>query len=140
MATILVAIVGATFAYWSWTSTEQQRTMITFTVGSGFSCSADGGGNITSSDVKLAPAACTNSMYAIQREVKVSTTQEAGKTIYLDMWLHIDSISANLTGTNNFKYALTTSSSGCTAGTVISSGNFSGVVANDDIKILNSKE
>ena len=136
----IALIVGITLAYWSWASTVEQKTMITFTVASGFTCSADGGGDITSNDVSLAPAACTNSMYAIQREVKVNTTQDAGTTIYLDMWLHVNSISANLTGTSNFKYALTTSSEGCTAGTVVSSGNFSGVAQNDDIKILSSKE
>ena len=136
----IALIVGITLAYWSWASTEQQKTLVTFTVASGFTCSADGGGDITSSQVSLAPAACTNSMYAIQRTVKVNTIQDAGKTIYLDMWLHVNSISANLAGTSNFKYALTTSSEGCTSGTVVSSGSFSGVAANDDIKILSGKE
>ena len=54
----------------------------------------------------------------------------------MDMWLTINSIGSGLSQSNNFKYALTTSSSSCTSN-VISSGNFNGKSANDKIQLLN---
>ena len=70
-ATITCLAIGSTFAYWTWSTSSAQATSVTFTVASGFNCSADGGGNITSSDVELVPAECTNSAYAIKRTVKI---------------------------------------------------------------------
>ena len=89
--TITALIIGFTFAYWTWESTSAQRTAVSFTIGNGFSCSADGGGNITSGDVQLMPTDCTDTTHAIKRTVKVSTTQSSGKTIYLDMGLKVNS-------------------------------------------------
>ena len=63
--TIVFTIIGGSFAYWSWQSTNAEKTNVTFTVGSTFSCSADGGGNITN-NVYFVPTDCTNSTYAIQ--------------------------------------------------------------------------
>ena len=139
IATIVVALIGATFAYWSWETTSGQRTAVSFTIGNGFSCSADGGGNITSSDVMLAPSTCTNETYAIKRTVKVNTTQNAGKKIYLDMNLKVNSIGTGLAGTTNFKYALTTGSNSCTDG-VVKTGNFSGATTNTEKPLLSNKE
>ena len=92
IGTVICLLVGSTFAYWSWSSNSAQATTVAFTVASDFSCSADGGGNLTSSDVELAPAKCTDPDYAIKRTVKVSTTQNSDKTIYLDMKLKVDSL------------------------------------------------
>ena len=44
---LILSIVGGTLAYWSWVTNTNQRTNVTFTLASGYSCSADGGGNIT---------------------------------------------------------------------------------------------
>ena len=138
-ATITCLAIGSTFAYWTWSTSSAQATSVTFTVASGFTCSADGGGNITSSDVELVPAECTNSTYAIKRTVKVSTTQDSGKTIYLDMKLKVDSISANLAASENFKYALTTSSTSCESG-IMAEGTFNGTSANDEIGRASCRE
>ena len=141
IATVIIAIIGGTFAYWNWQSTSGQRTNVTFTVASGFTCGADGGGDITNADVTLAPAACTNPAYAIQRTVTVTTTQDQGKEIALDMWLKVNNIGSGLSGTHNFKYALTTNSSSCTTD-VITEGDFYGAntTDNSEFKLLDGKQ
>ena len=53
----------------------------------------------------------------------------------MDMWLNINSIGSGLSNSQNFKYALTTSSSSCTSN-VITEGTFYGKVANDKIELL----
>lgn len=137
--TLIVMVVGSTFAFWTWQSSSAQKTNITLTMGNDFSCSADGGGNITSSQKTLAPAACTNSTYAIQRNVVVSTTQTQGKTIALDLWLKVNNIGSGLTGSHNFKYALTTDSSSCTSG-VVASGDFYGTGTGSELLLLDDEE
>ena len=131
---VIIAILGGTLAYWSWSSTNAQKTNITFTTGANFSCSADGGGNITNTNY-FVPTDCTNSTYAIKRTITTSITNSGSNPVYLDMWLNINSIGSGLSQSNNFKYALTTSSSSCTTG-VVSQGNFNGKVANDKIQLL----
>ena len=112
---IVFVIIGSTFAYWTWQSSEAQKTAVTFTVTSGFSCSADGGGNITSNDKQIIPATCTNNTYAIKRTVTVSPTiTNNDGDIYMDLWLKVNSIGSGLSNSQNFKYALTTSASNCT--------------------------
>ena len=136
--TITALLIGFTFAYWTWESTSTQRTAVSFTIGNGFSCSADGGGNLTSSDVMLAPADCTNSNYAIKRTVKVSTTQSSGKTIYLNMGLKVNEIGTGLANSSNFKYALTTSATSCNSG-IVASGTFQGTTTNSEVGLLDTK-
>ena len=133
IVTIIVTILGGTLAYWRWSSTSAQKTNVTFTVGSNFSCGADGGGNITGTS--LAPTDCTNSTYAIQRTITTSITNNSGEDVYMDLWLDINSIGSGLTNSNNFRYALTTSPSSCTTG-LINQGNFKGKIANDKVILL----
>lgn len=80
--TIIFTLSGGTLAYLNWRSAS--NTAITFTVEAGFSCAADGGGNIISSQVMLTPSSCTNSTYAIKRTVKVMPTVKSGK-MYMDL-------------------------------------------------------
>ena len=131
---IIMSILSGTLAYWSWASTSAQKTNVTFTVGSNFSCGADGGGNITNS-VRFAPASCTDATYALKRTITTSITNNGGEPVYMDMWLNINSIDSGLSGTSTFKYALTTSNSSCTTG-VVKSGTFQGKAANDKIQLL----
>ncbi len=138
ISVLVIAITGATFAYWSWSTSNAQKTEVTFTVASGFSCSADGGGNITSSNVQLVPASCTNSTYAIKRTVTVSPTINIDGGIYMDLWLKVNSIGSGLANSQNFKYALTTSSSNCTTG-VVAQGNFNGATTNTQKTLLHNK-
>ena len=140
IAVTIITVIGSTFAYFTWVSNTSQRTTVSFTSGAGFSCSANGGGNITSNDIHLAPTTCTDTARAIKRTVTVSPTitQNDG-AIYLDMWLKVNSIGTGLSNSQNFKYALTTSGTSCTSGTVVAQGNFNGTSANDQIPLLHEK-
>ena len=136
--TIVFTIMGGTLAYFNWQSSSEQNTAVTFTVASGFSCSADGGGSINNNSGTLAPAGCTNSNYAIQRTIKANVVNNRGANIYLDMWLNVNSIDSGLSNSDNFKYALTTDPESCTTD-VVSEGTFKGTKANDKVYILNGK-
>ncbi len=126
---VVLLLFGGTFAYLQWASSNSQKTNVTFTTASTFSCSADGGGNITSENYKLVPSLCTNEGYAIKRTVHVNatvdTTAPSYHPVYLDMWLKVNSISSGLAGTTNFKYALTRGGNSC-SDQVLARGNFSG--------------
>ena len=137
--TIVFTITGGTLAYWAWRTTDAQKTNITFTITSDFSCSADGGGNITSGSVKLIPTVVSSTTTAnyIKREVKVTPT--TGKTIHMDLWLDIITLDSGLSNSVNFRYAFTTSSTSNTEG-VVSRGNFYGKVANDKVVLLRGKD
>ena len=132
---VVIALLGGTLAYWNWQSTNAQKTNVTFTVNSTFSCSANGGGNITSNDIMLAPADCTNSTYAIQRTVTTNITNNGSDPVYMDLWLNVVSIGSGLSNSQNFKYALTTDSTSCTNG-VVSSGNFYGKANGSKVNLL----
>ena len=134
--TIIFTLSGGTLAYLNWRSAS--NTAVTFTVEPSFSCAADGGGNITSSQVMLAPSSCTNSTYAIKRTVKVMPTVESGK-MYMDLWLNINKLDTGLKNSDNFKYVLSTSSTSCTTG-VVASGNFKGKTAGSTVTLLEEKE
>ena len=140
--TIVFTITGGTLAYWAWRTTDAQKTNITFTITSDFSCSADGGGNITSGSVKLVPTVVSSTTTAnyIKREVKVNPTlNTVDKTIHMDLWLDIITLDSGLSNSVNFRYAFTTSSTSNTEG-VVSSGNFNGKVANDKVILLRGKD
>lgn len=59
--TIIFTVMGSTFAYLSWSSSEEQKTQVTFTKEAGFSCSVNGGGNIAEGDVILMPTVVNDS-------------------------------------------------------------------------------
>ena len=98
--TIIFTLVGGTFAYLNWESDNYRKTNITFTINPDFTCGADGGGNITSNDVNLIPADCTDSEYAIKRVVTTNVTTTGDKVVSLDLWLDINNISTNLSNSN----------------------------------------
>ena len=140
--TIIFTIIGSTFAYLSWSSSEEQKTNVTFTKGEGFSCSVNGGGNITTGDVILMPTVVNDSTtsYYIKRTITVNPTiTDSLLPIYMDLWLDINSLGTGLSNSLNLKYALTTSSTSPTTG-VVSSGNFNGKITGDKINLLTSKE
>ena len=140
--TIVFTIMGGTFAYWSWRTTDAQKTNITFTITSDFSCSADGGGDITSGSINLVPTVVSSTTTGnyIKREVKVTPTiNTTGKTVYMDLWLDIKTLGSGLSGTDYFKYSFTTESSSPEDG-VVYSGNFRGLVANNRVRLLLDKE
>ena len=131
---IIFTIMGSTLAYWTWQSTNAQKTDITFTVASNFSCGVNGGGNITNS-AYFAPTDCTNSTYAIQKTITTSITNNGSDPVYMDLWLNVVSIGSGLSNSQNFKYALTTDSTSCTNG-VQASGNFYGKTNGSKVNLL----
>ena len=136
---ILLILFGSTFAYWRWQTADNQRTNIILSVESGFNCTADGGGNITANDKKIAPASCVNSAYAIKRIVNVgSTITLSNVNVYLDLWLKVNLISPNLAASQNLRYALTTSSANCTTG-IVAQGNFYGAETGTKKTLLHNK-
>ena len=140
--TIIFTIIGSTFAYLSWSSSEEQKTNVTFTKGEGFSCSVNGGGNIAEGDVILMPTVVNDSTtsYYIKRTITVNPTiTDSLLPVYMDLWLDINSFGTGLSNSLNFKYALTTSSTSPTTG-VVSSGNFNGKITGDKVNLLTSKE
>ena len=138
--TVIFTIIGGSLAYFSWISSEAQKTNIVFTVERTFSCAADGGGSITNNSAIIVPTlvnSSTSSNY-IKREVKVTPTiNESGKTIYMDLWLDINKLDSGLSNSVNFKYAFTTSSTSNTTG-VIASGNFNGKVGSTNANEMTS--
>lgn len=85
---IIVIVGGGTYAYWSWSTSEEQRTLVTISV-KGATMLIDGGGNILSSDKTLIPATCTDTTNAIQRKIMVSTDNQTNtamtETLQLDI-------------------------------------------------------
>ena len=139
---IIIMVVGTTLAYFRWQSAEEQKTVVNFTIGSDFSCAAYGGGDITSGTINLVPTEVNDNTTGnyIKRAVKVMPTIDtAGKTIYMDLWLDIKSISANLSSSSNLMYVLNTSSTDKDTG-VITSGNFGGLAKNNRIKLFTDKD
>ena len=106
---LIIVFTGGTYAYLSWASNSDDNTNVTFTKGEGFSCSADGGGNITTGEVSLMPTDCTkNSSHVIKREITVNTTiTDINMPIYMDLWLDVNSMGTALSNSSNLKYSLT---------------------------------
>ena len=139
---IIFTIIGFTFAFYAWQTTEAQKTNITFTLTSDFSCSADGGGDITSGSINLVPTVVNDKTTAnyIKREVKVTPTiNTTGNTIYMDLWLDVKTLGTGLSNTDYFKYSFTTGSSSPNDG-VVYSGNFKHKTSNSKVKLLRDKE
>ena len=148
--TIIFTVMGGSLAYWNWTTNTSQSTKVVFKTGADFSCSADGGGNITSSNAQLVPTTCTDSEFAaanpdaIPRVIKREVTSyieidKSGINVKLNLWLKVNSLDPALAASDNLRYILTTSSSSCSEGTILSSGNFKGLEQNDTVDILNNK-
>ena len=139
---IVFTIMGGTLAYWSWRTTDEEKTNVTFTLESDFSCSVSGGGNINPGEKVLIPTLVSDE-YAdnyIKRTVTVSPTiNTEGKTIYMDLWLDIKTLGTGLSNTDYFRYSFTTGSSSPDDG-VVYSGNFRGLVKNNRVKLLLDKE
>lgn len=131
-ALILGCIASGTLAYLNWENSDDQRTIVEFTLRKDFSCFATVSGSIEPSNVLLAPTTCTNSTHAIKRQIDLTAELYGELDVYMDLWLEINSIDSELAATSNFKYALTTNANSCTTG-VVTSGTFNGLSAGDTI-------
>ena len=139
--TIIFTVIGASFAYLTWQSTETQKTNIVFTISKDFSCAADGGGNIEPGDVLIVPTEVTeeNSAYYIKREVTVTPTITVGGSIYMDLWLDINNIGTGLSNSDYFMYSFTKTDTSPYQDVVVT-GNFKGKKQGDKIILLNRKD
>ena len=134
---VIIWIMGGTLAYWNWQSSTGQKTEVTFTVGSDFSCGINGGGSITTRDRRLVPTDCTNSTYAIKKEVTTSITNTGSSAVKMNLNLKVDHIDTAFSESENLRYALTTESNSCTAG-IISTGTFTSKSDGDEIALLHN--
>ena len=136
--TVIFTILGGTLAYWRWQTSDSQKTNVVFTLESDFSCAADGGGNISQGDVILIPTEVNeqNSNNYIKRTVTVTPTiNVADKTIYMDLWLDINTLGTGLSNSDNFMYSFTTTDTSPYDDVVVS-GNFRGKKAGDKIRLF----
>ena len=134
--TIIFTFLGSTLAYFNWQTSEEQRTNVVFTLEQDFWCAADGGGDITSNEVAIAPTSCTNSDHAIIREITVTPSiLRENLTIGMDLWINIDFIDQAFSESKNLKWSLTQSKTSCNDG-VIATGNFYGMNTGDKVQIL----
>ena len=136
IAVLLIAaiVAGGTYAYWSWTSNTAQRTNVSFTVDApNMSASINGNGSSTVSS--LAPTTCTNSTYAMKKTVAITYTNGTSVAAKLTANLKVSAVDAGISTPANtaaqlgkLNYALTTSNTSCTTGTV-KSGNFMNILS-----------
>ena len=132
---LFITIFGGTYAYFTWVSSNDQKTLVTFTATANYSCSADGGGNINSSNTKLAPTVCYDTDHVLKRTISVSGNTQS-TSIGLNMWLDISSIDTALQNSNNFVYTIVPSGEDCTTGVVRS---FKEDIIDNRVYLLNSK-
>ena len=139
---ILVLIIGSTYAWLIWSSSEEDKTNITFTATGSFSCSATGANTIDGSNVTLVPTDCTkveNIGHVIKKEISTVSKNNSGTDAYMNMWLNVDGLGSYLANSDNFKYALTTTDNNC-ATDVVSTGNFKDLATGGRVNILESKK
>ena len=139
---ILVLIIGSTYAWLIWSSSEEDKTNITFTATGSFSCSATGVNTIDGSNVTLVPTDCTkveNIGHVIKKEISTVSKNNSSADAYMNMWLNVDGLGSYLANSENFKYALTTTDNNC-ATDVVSTGNFKDLATGGRVNILESKK
>ena len=139
---ILALIIGSTYAWLIWSSSEEDKTNITFTATGSFSCSATGVNTIDGSNVTLVPTDCTkveNIGHVIKKEISTVSKNNSSADAYMNMWLNVDGLGSYLANSDNFKYALTTTDNNC-ATDVVSTGNFKDLATGGRVNILESKK
>ena len=140
-------IAGATFAFWQWSTNTSERTNVSFNVVNSVNdlmgANLDGGASVTVSN--LAPASCTNTMYAMKKEITLSYYNQTSQNANINATLTLSSPHQEHSGTlrlNNLHYALTTgenASDSCTSGTVLAGGATSSFPAfTNGTKIINN--
>lgn len=110
----IFTLMGGTFAWYSWQSSESDRTAVVFTTTSGFSCSGDGGGNITG-DAMLAPVSSCASETNILKKV-ITLDVDTTTDIELNLWLNVLNIDSEILTSDAFRYTLVPHDTPCTSG------------------------
>lgn len=130
---IIVAVFGATYAYWTWVSNSTQNTSVTFTTSAP---EADMYANLTGNGAgttALKPSACTD---GIKKTVTIKYKNGTVQAATISATLKVTSFKFRTTSyrptggdsgdLKNIKYALTTSGTSCETG-VQKSGDFRGL-------------
>lgn len=118
IVTIIVALVaGGTYAWWTWVSGNNTAVNITVR---GMTMILDGGGDISSQN--LVPTSCTNTTYAIQRQITYSVTNPTTIDSTATIQLNPSTFPTQLRN-SKLMWKLTTAAN-C-AGTEIANGTFS---------------
>ena len=137
---VLLMFCGVTFGLWTWESLEENRSNIAFLVEDqegGYSCMADGGGEIVNNEAIIMPAPCTSSENVIMREITTNVEIERkGIEVNYELWLDVNDIGVPLTESVNFKYVVTDSVTSCNTG-ILSEGNFNGKTSGSKVNIFN---
>ena len=144
---IIIVVIGATYAYWQWTTSANQVTNIQLTV-SGIDdlmgASLEGNGTIDVAN--LAPASCTNSSYAMKKEIVLSYYNQTNQAAEVKGSLTVSNWHQTHTGTprlNNLHYALTTgtgAADSCTTGVIAGGASSSFVTSGvliDNVTLAN---
>ena len=120
---IVLLVVGATFAYWTWISNEEQRTNVAFTLTQetlegGLYANLDGSGETTATALK--PAACDSSN-AVKKTVTINYYNETTQSATISAILQVSAFTLRDTAyvpttedLEHLKYALTTTDTLCT--------------------------
>lgn len=151
VALIAALVSGGTYAYWTWVTNETQRTGVSFNIANtttdlGLSASLEGNGTTAASDLK--PTTCTDSTYALKKEVTITSHNETNaaakatailslSTFTLAQNYNATSFNPNSTITvggsqvkriSLLKWAITSSDTDCNTN-VTKTGNFSQLYA-----------
>ena len=136
---ITLILLGGSYAYFVWYTTDDLLTSVTFNATGAFSCSARGGASITGSEVSLVPTTCEDSAHVIKKEISTNVKNITGTSAYMNMWLEIDTLGSYLSNNEDFKFVLTTSGDSCSTG-VVSSGNFKELTQGGRVLLIEEKE
>lgn len=140
----IALIIGGTYAYWVWNSNNIVSVNVTTNLGS-TGLTLDGG---STTNNKLAPAACTHASYANKKTITIKRYNDAAfpasVTLTLKLtsftWSHAKPADADLA---HIHYALvnSTGASSCTTGVVSATGNsgtFSGATLGSTANTANN--
>lgn len=127
---IITLVVAGTYSYWSWATTNNQQTNITFTVsGNPDEMYANLEGNGLTTVSSLVPSECTSNN-AIKKEVVINYANITNNSAKIVADLSMTSFNhGTLTPTNtqleSLKWVISRSNTSCTTN-VVKSGSFSG--------------
>ena len=144
---IAVVVVGATYAYWSWTTNTNEQTNVVLSVPSGstlLKASIDGG---TMSVSNLAPTSCGNTTYGFKSTVTLTYTNKSSAAASIYGTLTVNDFTKPNGSTSgvikpttedleHLRYSLRTDDTDCQTGTELVSGNFAALYNKTTAEIM----
>lgn len=140
---IIVAVGGATYAYWSWVSDTANQTSVNFTViGGSNDINAKINGNGTTTITKLIPTASCTSSNALVKAVDITYLNNTTSKARITANLKVTNFTASSAGTptaanlTHLKWSITKTQSLCTddsSENYVAGGDFSGSTGNPNL-------